>query len=90
MFIQQEIKIEVALDRVDSADPVDHQNFILPVTVMVDIAERKLWQVRRLRAEGVISHELRFQSGKFPDKEIHHSMVPEDFVPVGVPWDICA
>jgi len=90
VLIQLHCEIDVVVDRIDGADPVDGQHLVLPVGVMIDVTERELWQVRRLLAEGMVSHELCLQMNRFPNKEIHYRLVPVDFVPVGVPWGVNA
>jgi len=57
---------------------------------MVNVTKRELGQIWGLRAEGVISHELPLESGKLTNKEIHHSLRPNNFVPVRVPRDVLA
>jgi len=89
MLKQLHIKFDVAVDRVDRADTIKIQHLILPILVMVNVAERDLWQDRPLGTEGVVSHELPFQSSKFPNKEIHSRLSTNNLVPDAAPRNIC-
>jgi len=88
-LIQFQIKIDVAVDGVDSADTVEIQHLILPLLVMVNVAERDFWQDWLLRTEGVVSHELTLQSSKLPNEEIHRRLSASNLVPSSVPRAVC-
>jgi len=90
VFVQLHVEIDVAVDRVDGADAVEYHNLILPILVVVNIAQRDLWPDWRFRAVGVISHKRRLEIDIFPYQEVHSRRGAKNVVPIRVPRNIHA